>query len=253
MCSNEGVCQEVVPQAPDQLKEAVISCLPTDRQSSCWNGHKRRRAKRGAFVHLFAGESCESFARSAQDLNLEHIPVDIKEDLCSSETYGFSLTLALGAALRVIIGGPPCRTYTVCRHIPAGPNASRPVRSREGAGRHGLEGVSPTESGLVKTDDALFTRFLLLGALTFEAGELLDLPKPAFGIEQRDDLELYLWPAPTDVSANPIYVNRLVNGYPSFWATREWQEFQARYGLDLFRFDQGPSGHARRKPYRAGY
>ena len=75
---------------------------------------KRRRAKGGAFVHLFAGESREAFTLSAQGLSLEHIPVGVK-DLCSSETYGFLLTLALSAALRVRIGGPPCRTYTVCR------------------------------------------------------------------------------------------------------------------------------------------
>ena len=85
-------------------------------------------------MHLFAGESCESFAHNAQDLNLEHIPVDIKEDLCSSETCGFLLTLALSAALRVRIGGPPCRAYTLCRYIPAGPNApGQCVREREWA------------------------------------------------------------------------------------------------------------------------
>ena len=53
----------------------------------------------------------------------------------------------------------------------------------------------------------------------FKASEKLDLPKPAFGMEQPDDPELYLWPAPKDVSANPINVNRPVDGYPSFWAT----------------------------------
>ena len=85
--------------------------------------HTRRRAKRGAFAHVFAGESRESFTKSPQDLNLEHFSVDVNQDLCSSETYGFLLTLAFRAALRVPIGGPPCRTYTVYRHIPAGPNA----------------------------------------------------------------------------------------------------------------------------------
>ena len=104
------------PKAPDQLVDSVVGCLPMDGKSSCWNRRKRRRAKRGAFVHVFAGESRESLTKGAQDLNLKHISVDIKEDMCSSETCGFLLTLALSAALQVLIGGPPCRTYTVCRH-----------------------------------------------------------------------------------------------------------------------------------------
>ena len=132
--------KRLFPQAPDQLIEAVVSCLPTDGKS--WNRHKCRRAKREAFVHLFAAESREAFKLSAQGRRLKHIPVDIKEDLCSAETHGFLLTLALSAALRVLIGGPPRRTYTVCRHIPAGPNTPRPVRSREGRGRYGLDGLS---------------------------------------------------------------------------------------------------------------
>ena len=113
---------------------------------------------------------------------LEHIPVDIKEEFCSSETHGFLLKLALSAALRVLIGRPPRRTYRACRHIPAGPHAPRPVRSREELGRYGLEGLSPIESGLVKTDDVLFTRFLFLGQHL------------------------------------PMYVHRPPDGYPSFWS-----------------------------------
>ena len=107
--------------------------------------------------------------RCAHDLGLEHISVDLIEDLCSSETYGFSLSLSLSAVLRVLIGGPPCRTYTVCRHIPAGPDAPRPVCSRNGTGRYGLDGLSPIESGLAKMDDVLFMRFLLLGATSDNA------------------------------------------------------------------------------------
>ena len=131
---------------------------------------------------MFAGKSRESFAHGAQDLSLEHTPIDVKEDGCSSETYGFPLTLALSAALRLLIKGPPCRTYAMCKRICACPIAPRPVRSREGLGRYGLNGLAPMESGLEKTDDALFLRFLFLGAIMFQASELLDLPKPAFGL-----------------------------------------------------------------------
>ena len=45
----------------------------------------------------------------------------------------------------------------------------------------GWMGLSPIEAGLVKMDDALLVRFLLLGAITLEASKLLNLPKPAFG------------------------------------------------------------------------
>ena len=58
--------------------------------------------------------------------------------------------------------------------------------------------------------------------------------------------------APANVSTIPIYVNRPVDGYPSFWATSEWKEFQSRYGVTVARFDQGPLGHTRRKPTGLG-
>ena len=243
--------RRLFPEAPEQLIDIAVD-LPTDGQSSCFNRHKRRKARRGAFVHVFAGESKDSLVKCAHDLGLEHISVDIKEDLCPSETSGFLLSLALSAVLRVLIGGPPCRTYTVCRHIPAGPDAPRPVRSRNGPGRYGLDRLSPIESGLVNTDDVLFIRFLLLGAITLEASKLLGLPDPAFRLEEPDDPESYLWPAPDNVSANPIYVNRPADRYPSFWATSEWERFQNQYKMNLVRFDQGPLGHARRKPTGLG-
>ena len=43
------------PKAPEQLIDIAVN-LPTDGKSSCWNRHKRRKARRGAFVHVFAGE-----------------------------------------------------------------------------------------------------------------------------------------------------------------------------------------------------
>ena len=89
------------------------------------------------------------------------------------------------------------------------------------------------ETGLVKSDDVLFLRFLLLGALALEVSELLALPKPAFGLEQPDDPEPYLWPAPANVGTNLMSVNRPVDGCPSFWATSEWKEFQSRNGVTV--------------------
>ena len=74
--------------------------LRTDGKSSCWNRHKRRKARRGTFVHVFAGESKDSFVRCAHDLGFQHISVDIKEDLCPSETYGFLLSQCVGTYLQ---------------------------------------------------------------------------------------------------------------------------------------------------------
>ena len=115
-----------------------------------------------------------------------------------------------------------------------------------------LKGYLQFPTGLGKTDDVLFMRFLLLGALALEVSEVLELHKPAFGLEQPDDPESYLWPAPANASTNPIYANRPIDGYPSFWVTSEWQEFQSRYGVTVARFDQGPLGHARLKPTGLG-
>ena len=69
--------------------------------------------------------------------------------------------------------------------------------------------------------------------------QILDLPKPAFGLEQPDDPESYLGPATKNVATNPIYVNRPSDGYPC--------SGQQVNGRSFSRVDQGPLGHARRK------
>ena len=86
----QKVCEHgerrLFPEAPEQLLDSVLGCLPTGGKSSCWNRHKRRR---GAFVHVFAGESKDSFTKCAHELGLEHISIDIKEDLCLQIPMGF--------------------------------------------------------------------------------------------------------------------------------------------------------------------
>ena len=72
--------RRLFPEASEQLLDSVLGCLPTDGKFSCWNRHQRRRARRGAFVHVFAGESKNSFTKCAHELGFEHISINIRED-----------------------------------------------------------------------------------------------------------------------------------------------------------------------------
>ena len=40
--------------------------------------------------------------------------------------------------------------------------------------------------------------------------------------------------------------------YPTYWSWPEWRTMKEQWGLFEVRFDQGPMGHARRKPTRLG-
>ncbi|CAK9080955.1 unnamed protein product, partial [Durusdinium trenchii] len=67
-------------------------------------------------------------------------------------------------------------------------------------------------------------------------------PKPTLSVlEQPEDPEEYV---ETDEARGQTY--------PSYWSWPEWKAFRDPWGMTEVSFDQGPMGHARRKPTRLG-
>ncbi|CAK9085240.1 unnamed protein product, partial [Durusdinium trenchii] len=67
-------------------------------------------------------------------------------------------------------------------------------------------------------------------------------PKPTLSVlEQPEDPEEYV---DTDEARGQTY--------PSYWSWPEWKAFRDPWGMTEVSFDQGPMGHARRKPTRLG-
>lgn len=74
-------------------------------------------------------------------------------DLYIGQLRGHTFGLWHQGLVRLIIGGPPCRTVSRLRN--KGPPGPRRVRGR-GPERYGLENLGPEEMELVDGDSALF-------------------------------------------------------------------------------------------------
>ena len=105
-----------------------------------WNRRQRRRMEsRGVILHIFAG-SAESSSRwkDLEDTGYDVVVLDVlrneKEDMHSPAVWAYLWDLASRGLIRMIYGGPPCRSTSRLRHRQPGP---RPVRGR-GEKRFGL-------------------------------------------------------------------------------------------------------------------
>ena len=67
------------------------------------------------------------------------VTVDQAEDIMADDTYAALLDLALTGKVKMVFGGPPCRTFSVLRNLATEDQGPRPLRDREGDGRWGRE------------------------------------------------------------------------------------------------------------------
>ena len=87
-----------------------------------------------------------------------HLAVDLKKDLLRQGTYQHFLLEAVRGNIKVLIGGPPCRTNSVCRYMPL-------------------------------NEDVLGPKAMTLFVIATECSRAAGLPDPGFGLEQPEDPE----------------------------------------------------------------
>eukprot|EP00438_Fugacium_kawagutii_P034049 Skav232724 [mRNA] locus=scaffold1843:794:1699:- [translate_table: standard] len=94
-----------------------------------WNRHLRRRcetSKMGVILHLFAGNQamCKKW-KDLEQLGYVVLTVDITnnnlENLHNAALWSYVSWLAQSGKLRILLGGPPCRTFSRLRHRRPGP------------------------------------------------------------------------------------------------------------------------------------
>ena len=231
--------KERYPQVPD----AVIDFMKgqfTDwkkcPQGLPWNRRRRRQLEtaNAIVLHLFSGDK-ESSKKwlELQKLGYEVLTLDVAsnsaENLHSPAIWSYLMMLARQGRLRILVGGPPCRTFSRLRHQAPGP---RPVRGRAAA-RWSLPNLTPLEAERVNGDSALV---LKMAALYEEMEE--NAPQPGingFLLEHPEDPKEYLGEAES-------------KELPSVWDWPELKAFAERFNLKMVSFDQGKCGHSRRKP-----
>ena len=198
-----------------------------------WNRRQRRthQTSKGIIAHLFSGANVKKWKDSVPSgyawLFLDPL-IGSRYDLHSPQVWGYLCSLAKQGRIRAVLGGPPCRTVSRLRN--RGPPGPRKVRAR-GDLRWGLDDLSPKEAQLVANDTTLVLKQIALWKLAKQGhqltGFLLESPRdPASYLESEEDRE------------NPSYF--------------EWPQLQQLLEEDetmrMINFDQGSTGHPRRKP-----
>ena len=129
-------------------------------------GNRRRRKlwrSKGMLVHVFSGEDSgytlgRAFHEIGGDRRLLHelhvLHQKSSSDLSiQGDAYPLLLRAALDGWVKAWIGGPPCRTRSVLRHLDVpGEDMPRPLRAWEG-GEWGIEGLSNFEKSQLFQDD----------------------------------------------------------------------------------------------------
>ncbi len=141
---------------------------------------------------------------------------DGRWDLSSPETFAKLRELAVEGLIDLILGGPPCATWSRLRFRLGGP---RPLRFRDAL--WGRLDASPIEAARLCEANTLMLNSLGLMEPVVQAGGLQLLEHP-------DDPEL-----------EPM---------PSIWITEEWKGFQSRCGSARCRIHQCPFGCVAKKP-----
>ena len=183
---------------PTEIKKNLLE-VPAESLVPLTNRRMRKLWKRkGVVVHLFSGAN-EGYTlkRALHEVGGDRrllLELDVLHGRPESDlgpdgkAYGLLLRLALEGQIKAWIGGPPCRTRSVLRHLPVeGQEMPRPLRSW-GQGEFGVEDLSRGEQDQVTLDDTLMMRYWLLYAVS-------EMIRKAKGIDRQTDM-LMEHPAP---------------------------------------------------------
>ena len=227
---------KVFPDVPADLLDKVSASPSLVGEEAPWNRRQRRTmllAKGGILVNLFAGSTRGRFRGVANKHKLHLLDMDVGEDLLQNSTFGYVIALALIGRIKVVLGGPPCRTYSPCRLLPGGPPV---VRTRSGDFRWGRPDAPPKELAKLAADNVLALRMAALMLIAHESNLDLGLGDTAcLGEHPRD---------PAEYRVDSESLEKL----PVLFKTPEWEYVREMLGLQLIAFNQGPLGHVRVKP-----
>ena len=227
------------PSLPPDILARIPVAASYDPAKVAWNRRQRRTWLRSKAValHLFSGPQKKFWELPRQ--NAHCICVDIQENLLDDQTYAFLESLALSGQLCAVLGGPPCKTFSLSRYMP--PGLPRPVRGRTASTQWGFDYITPSEREAILTDGVLMFRMVWLYLIAEAAASELDRPRPFFGMEHPKDPET--WASPADLGFKPP-----PEGFASCWALDAIRDLAEQHNLFFWHLDQGPLGHERRKP-----
>ena len=153
----EDIMMKLVPRLEAVKMQNFGSMLPRNRRT-------RRRISRAKNVvmHVFSGDDHQFWGRQLSTPTTEVLRVDLQggcaANLSDKHVYGYLLMLAASGRLRVLLGGPPCRTVSALRSQDDG----GPGVLRSEAWPYGLPTLSMADAEKFQNDSILFFRYLSL-------------------------------------------------------------------------------------------
>ena len=227
---HQVLCGKLFPELLRAAAQSVSLISNGTGPPGAFNRRRRRAVERstGVVLHLFCGKTRHEFDSVASKHGATVIAVDLTEDLNDPATYTYLLKLALAGKVVAVISGLPCETRSTL--LPA-------VRARDGVERFGLEGISHLDRKRVDCEDHLMLRSFVLGIAS------------KWGRDQVQPGRLEGFPYLLESERDPLEIAGSCHWQaPSIWATPELDALRKTLGLELLRLDQGPLGHACRKP-----
>ena len=234
----------VFGEVPEAIKQELMVEPAEDWKPLGLNRSRRRRLEKkgGAVVHLFVGPE-EGFDLSRAYKEQGGDPRDILEydilrdeahDLMNNELMSGLVRLALDDRIKAVVGGPNCRTRSVLRFYPLLNRAKpRPVRTMEH--RWGLPEMDGGERAIVREDDVLMFRFILIYLLADITAKVRE--NEGGGVE-------FFMEQPAEPKGEPRCA--------LWWRTPEWKTLEKLHNLREVTFMQRDWGGRAVKPTTVG-
>ena len=208
-----------------------------------WNRRRRKQILQSdrIVLHLFSGKGEKPQFRRLEGNGRIVLPIDLEngQDVCHPALWKVLVKICAKGKVDAVIGGPPCRTFSILRHRPPGPP---PLRSRTHP--YGLPQLEAANRDYVNQDTAYFVRHLYLHSLAtagrVERGDVRT-KEVAMALEQPADPDEYLNPE-----------TELWGKVPTFWRTPLWEIYHQENMMEKITFDQHVLGHVARKPTTVG-
>ena len=220
------------PLVPEYILEKIPGAERWSSENIPMNRRQRRKiqlAKR-VIVHAFAGDDDGRWKRyETQETAVLCLDLKNGMNLHNPHVCGWIESLIDSGKVTMWLGGPPCRTVSVCRHRNDG--GPGPLRTRETSQRFGVEGLADWQKEVTDGDTTLWLRNLRWMKRAMKRN-----PNVKILLEQPQDPDKWKARKPGE------------DPYPSFLAWPETKEMQSCLGLETTRLNQGGLGHPTEKP-----
>jgi hypothetical protein len=165
-----------------------------------------------------------------------------QNDVLNDDSYKELISRAANGQIVGIIGGPNCKSWSILLHTPR-EGFPTPKRSRDCP--YGIVGLTAREQNKLDLETELLHRMVLIFMTAVMFGKT-----PAYVMEHPEDPEMVRMRNERGKGGKESKEEEPRREIASWWATEDWKDLKEF--LQQANFDQGPLGHATRKPTTIG-